>query len=224
MDFIFMLTRQDRTIEDCVEVMCDVETVGLQHVGFKDIGVDPATLATLLSRIKTCGAVSYMEVVSTSPEASLASARLARDLGVDRLLGGTQIDEIRQILDGSATHYYPFPGRPVGHPTRLGGSADLIEAHCRHFVDRGCAGVDLLAFRASEADPIELIRAARRGLGDRPLIVAGSINSRDRIHAIRAAGATAFTMGSAVFDGSYAPSKGGLRARLRCVLDDCAGC
>jgi hypothetical protein len=217
-----MLTRHDRTIEDCVEVMSDVETVGLEHVGFKDVGVEPATLSTLLARIKGSGAVSYMDVVSTSPEASLASARLARDLGVDRLLGGTQVDEITAILDGSATRYFPFPGRPVGHPTRLGGNASLVEEQCRKFLARGCAGVDLLAFRATEADPIDLIRAARRGLGDRPLIVAGSINGRDRIRAIKDAGATAFTIGSAIFDGSYAPSKGGLRAQLRCVLDDCA--
>lgn len=223
MDFIFMLTRQDRTVEDCLEVMSDIESVGLEHVGFKDVGVEPPTLSALIGQIRKTGAVSYMEVVSTSPEASLASARLARDLGVDRLLGGTQVEEITGILEGSTTRYFPFPGRPVGHPTKLGGDPALVEAQCRQFLEKGCAGVDLLAFRATEADPIDLIRAARRGLGDRPLIVAGSINGRDRIRAIKDAGATAFTIGSAIFDGSYAPSKGGLRAQLRCVLDDCAG-
>jgi hypothetical protein len=162
-----------------------------------------------------------MEVVSTSPEAALNSARVARDLGIDRLLGGTQVLEIMQILKGSNTAYYPFPGKPAGHPTRLGGTAGDVEAHSSSFMALGCAGADLLAYRATEADPIELVRAARRGLGKGTLIVAGSIASRDRIRALADAGADAFTIGSAVFDQSYSPTKGSIRSQLRAVLEDC---
>ena len=86
----------------------------------------------------------------------------------------------------------------------------------------GCKGADLLAYRATEADPLGLIRAARRGLGTHELIVAGSINGLDRIRAIKQAGASAFTIGSAVFDGSYAPSMGSILSQLQAVLNDCA--
>jgi len=50
------------------------------------------------------------------------SARLARDIGIDRLLGGTQVEEVLEILAGSAVRYLPFPGRPFEHPTKLAGS------------------------------------------------------------------------------------------------------
>jgi hypothetical protein len=222
MDFIFMLTRDDRTIEDCLDLMDLIRPVGLKHVGFKDVGVPPGVLKSLTRAIHASGATSYMEVVSTTPEACLASARVARDLGVNRLLGGTQVDEIIDLLKGSGTEYYPFPGRPVGHPTKLGGTPSEVQAQCQNFVSRGCAGCDILAYRATEADPIDLVKAARRGLGpDKYLIVAGAVTSAQRIRAVEAAGADAFTIGTAVFNGSYSPTKGSIVSQLRDVLADC---
>jgi hypothetical protein len=76
-----------------------------------------------------------------------------------------------------------------------------IETHCRGFAAKGCAGADLLAYRATAADPIALIRAAKKGLGGKRLIVAGSI-------------------GSAVLDGSYAPSMGSVLSQLAAVQAD----
>lgn len=221
MDFIFMLTRGDKTVEDCVDVLEQIAPLGLGHIGFKDVGVAPATLRRVADRIRSIGAISYMEVVSETPEACLNSARVARELGVDRLLGGTDVRKVNDILAGSSTSYYPFPGFPAGHPTRLGGKPEDVIVHCAGFRAAGCAGADLLAYRATEADPLELIRAARRGLGDGYLIVAGSITSRERIKAVSEAGADAFTIGTAVFDGSYSPRKGSLLSQLGDVVADC---
>lgn len=215
-----MLTRADQTVPDCLEVLDEILPLGLTHIGFKDVGVPPDVLAELARRIKAAGATSYMEVVSTSREACLQSARVAREIAIDRLLGGTQVDEVLAILAGSAVAYLPFPGRPFDHPTRLAGSAADIEAHCRSFAERGCAGVDLLAYRATEADPIELVRAARRGTPGQ-LLVAGSVQTAAQIRALAEAGADAFTIGSAAFDGSFAPRMGALRSQLRAVLDAC---
>lgn len=221
MDFIFMLTRGDKTVEDCLEVFEEIAPLGIGHIGFKDVGVPPETLHRLMGAIRKTGATTYMEVVSSTPEAALNSARIGRELGIDRLLGGTQVAETLKILDGSKTKYYPFPGKPVGHPTKLGGSPADVEAHSSSFMVAGCAGCDLLAYRATEADPIELVKAARRGIGGGLLIVAGSVASRERIKAVADAGADAFTIGSAVFDGSYSPNKGSIRSQLKAVLADC---
>ena len=215
-----MLTRGDKTVEDSLAVLDQTAALGLRHVGFKDVGVPRATLEALTTRIRAVGATSYMEVVSETPEACLNSAQVARDLGIDRLLGGTHITEINAILAGTSTQYFPFPGRPVGHPTKLGGTAADVEADCRRIMDTGCAGADLLAYRATEAEPLALVKAARRGLGSGYLIVAGSITTAERIRAIADAGADAFTIGTAVFDGSYNPRKGSLLSQLSDVLTD----
>lgn len=221
MDFIFMLTRGDKTVEDCVEVLEEIAPLHLGHVGFKDVGVEPKTLHVLADRIRALGAISYMEVVSETPEACLRSARVARELGIDRLLGGTDVKAITDILAGTHTDYFPFPGFPSGHPTKLGGSPADVTAHCESFRAAGCAGADLLAYRATEAQPLDLIRAARKGLGNGYLIVAGSITSRERIKAVAEAGANAFTIGTAVFDGSYNPRKGSILSQLGDVVADC---
>jgi hypothetical protein len=219
MDFIFMLTREDQTVLDGPQVLSEIRAVGLRHIGFKDVGVDKATLRSLNRTIKDAGATSYMEVVSTSPETAVQSARTAAEIGIDRLLGGSNVEEILAAIKGRSIAYYPFPGRPSGHPTKLGGGPELIAKDCRRFLEMGCAGVDLLAYRATEADPIALVKAAREGLGaTRGLICAGSVDSPERIRALKAAGTDAFTIGSAAFDGSFSPRKGSLKSQLEDIL------
>jgi hypothetical protein len=221
MDFVFMLTRSDQTITDCLQVLDEIAPLGLRHVGFKDVGVEPDVLAELNGRLRAGGATTYMEVVSTTPEACLRSARVGREIGVDWLLGGNLVQEVLEILAGSRVRYAPFPGKPVGHPTKLGGTADDVEADCRRFAELGCAGVDLLAYRATEADPLALVRAARAATPGL-LLVAGSVTTPAQIRALAAAGADAFTIGSAALDGSFSPRKGSLRSQLADILAACA--
>src|SRR5688572_1343435 len=138
MDFVFMLTRADQTVPDCLDVLDDIRSVGLTHLGFKDVGVPPDVLAELARRIKQLGATSYL----------------------------------------------PFPGRPFDHPTKLGASPQQVQEDCRRYRARGCAGVDLLAYRATEADPLELVKAARRGLEGGTLLVAGSVARPEQVRAL----------------------------------------
>jgi hypothetical protein len=221
MDFIFMLTREDQTVEDALDVLDAIRPLGLRHIGFKDVGTAPAMLHSLNRRIKEQGAISYLEVVSTTPERCLASARTAVEIGVDRLMGGTDADAVLEVIGRSGVRYYPFPGFPRGHPTVLEGRPDDVAAHCETFKSKGCAGVDLLAYRATEAEPLELVRAARRALGDGLLIVAGSVDKPARVRALAEAGADAFTIGSAIFNGAFSPRKGALLSQLRDVLSAC---
>jgi hypothetical protein len=222
MDFIFMLTRDDATVADALDIVDAIQPLALRHIGFKDIGAAPDTLRRLTRAIRDAGASVWMEIVSTSREDELRSIALGRDLGVDFLMGGVGAEEGVRILEGSATRYLPFAGKPAGHPTKLGGGAGEVEAHCRSFAALGCAGVDILAYRATEAEPIDLVAACRRGFGDTGLVVvAGSIDSAERVAAVRAAGANAFTIGTAAIEGAYAPGAGPLEAQLRAVLRDC---
>jgi uncharacterized protein related to proFAR isomerase len=219
-DFIFMLTRQDRTVVDCLEAFDSVRSLGVRHVGFKDVGVSMETLKALNRAIKNSGATSYMEVVSETPEDCIRSAHNAVEIGVDRLLGGTEIAPTLEVLAGTDIQYLPFSGRPEGHPTRLGGSPEDIEQDCRRFAQLGCAGVDLLAYRATEADPLDLVRAARKGM-DGYLAVAGSIDSPERIRAVAEAGADGFTIGTAALEGAFSPRKGVLASQLGDILEAC---
>ena len=223
MDFIFMLTRRDRTVEDSLHLVELIRPLGIRHIGFKDVGVSRDVLARLSDSIRATGAAVYLELVSTTLADCLRSAEIGRELGVDGLLGGTHVDAILDLLAGSNICYFPFPGRPTGHPTSLHGTAAEVEEHCRAFAALGCPGVDLLAYRAMEADPLDLVAASRRGIGSNGyLITAGSISSPDQIRALKGAGADAFTIGSAVFEGSFSPSKGSTLSQLEDILQTCA--
>lgn len=220
MDFILMLTRNDRTIEDAdcvVDAACEL---GVRHVGFKDVGVPAALMRDVVDRIHAHGGTCYLEVVSTTSEAVVRSLEVGRALGVDRILGGTDLDAASRVLGGLA-RYFPFPGLPAGHPTRLGGTPALIAQHCREARRRGCGGADLLAYRATDADPLDLVRAAREALSDATLIVAGSVHTARQIRDLARAGVDAFTIGSAVFDGSFSPAKGALRGQILDILEAC---
>lgn len=212
-----MLTRQDQTVEDCLDVVDTVIEAGVRHIGFKDVGVERPLLRELNRRICDADAVSYMEVVSTRPEDCLTSARAAVEIGVARLLGGTEVEATLEILADSHIAYYPFPGRPEGHPTRLRGSPEEIADDCRRVESLGCAGVDLLAYRAVDADPLDLVRAARGALKGE-LIIAGSIDSPARIRDLAEAGVDAFTVGTAALEGAFSPRKGSLGSQLRDIL------
>ena len=84
-------------------------------------------------------------------------------------------------------------------------------------------GDDLLAYRATEADALDLVAASRRGLGPTGyLIVAGSVNTAEQIRALKMAGADAFTIGSDVFDGSFSARKASICSQLEDILAACA--
>ena len=117
MDFIFMLTHHDKTVQNCLDVYDSLSGVGLKHVGFKDVGVDKATLKELTRRIKADGSVAYVEVVSNTPETIRQSIQASAELGVDRVLGGQDIKLAMETFKGGAPTYYPFPGRSAIRPS-----------------------------------------------------------------------------------------------------------
>ena len=216
-EFIFMLTRNDETVGDALAVYDGLRDTALRHIGFKDVGASPATLAELTRRMQADGRTVYLEVVSVSVADELRSVRAAVDVGVDVVMGGTNVDAALPILAGSGVRYYPFPGRIVGHPSILEGTLDEIAASARDLSSRdGVHGLDLLAYR--HADPggpiVEAVVRSAAG----PVVVAGSIDSEERIAAVTRAGAWGFTIGGAVFDLAL-PAERTVRAQVEWALE-----
>ncbi len=215
-----MLTAADRTVPDCLELMPQIGRLGLPRIGFKDIGCPPDTLAALTAEIKATGAEAWLEMVDLDADATVATARFARDIGVDVLCGGTAVSRILGALQGSNIRYLPFVGTPEGHPTALRGDPTQITEQAKAAELAGAAGVDLLAFRAVDADPLTLIAATRAALSGE-LVVAGSVDTPERMADIAAAGADSFTIGSAVFERRFAPGSD-IPDQLRAVMAVCA--
>src|SRR5688572_19504852 len=146
--FIFMLTKDDRTVTDAVQVYAGLSRSPLRHVGFKDIGLPLDELKALARLIKNDGKQVMLEVVSTSREAEMRSVEAAVQIGVDYLLGGRHAEDATRLLKGTGIRYFPFAGHTVGHPTQLTGSVDdIVDDAVRLAALPGVHGLDLLAYR-----------------------------------------------------------------------------
>ncbi|HEX4444602.1 MAG TPA: hypothetical protein VHZ81_13610 [Galbitalea sp.] len=200
-EFIFMLTHNDSTVENAREVLEQVKSTGLKHIGFKDVGATPARQRELADAAHDAGLTVYLEVVSIDKADEMESIDAARAAGVDWVLGGKFAADAVRKLSGSGIKLAPFPGRIVGHPSVLEGSIEEIAAHAAELTSlEGVSGVDLLAYRHATVDVLELtaaVVAASHG----PVIAAGSVVSEEQIRGLARAGAWGFTIGSAIFDG-----------------------
>ncbi|HEX7761479.1 MAG TPA: hypothetical protein VF459_18375 [Caulobacteraceae bacterium] len=204
--FIFMLTREDRTIADAHARLPDVLAAGVRHIGFKDIGLPLDQLHGLAAAIRGAGATLYLEMVGLGADSEAASARAAVDLKVDVLMGGVRPDVVLPIIAGAPIRYYPFPGDIVGHPSRLCGTVASIAASAGALLaQEGVHGLDLLAYRF-DGDAPGLMRQVCAAAGARPVIMAGSIDRAERIHAAIGAGAAGFTVGTAALEGAFPAS------------------
>jgi hypothetical protein len=220
-EFIFMLTRGDVTVADAVDQYRAVRDTDLRWIGFKDVGLPFPELKALAGEMRDDGRKVVLEVVSLDEESERRSVEAGLEIGVDLLMGGVHPEAALPLLDGTGVRYFPFPGQVVGHPSVLMGTVDEIAASARSIAHTsGVDGLDLLAYRFT-GDVPTLIRRVVAAAGC-PVVVAGSVDTVERIEAVRAGGAWAFTVGSAVFDGSFrAPAT--TRDQVAFILDAARG-
>jgi hypothetical protein len=219
-EFIFMLTRDDRTIADARQVYGSIAHSGVAHVGCKDVGLARDELAALLEDIRRNGHTSYLEVVSETQQATLHSARTAAQIRPDCLIGGTLIEPVQEIIAGTGIRFFPYVGRVVGHPCLLRGTIDEIARDARRAEEFGVDGINLLAYRY-DGDVEALVEAVVAAVSV-PVIAAGSVDSMERIRALADRGVWAFTIGTAALDAEIVPGAP-LEAQLHGVLDAVSG-
>jgi hypothetical protein len=215
--FVFMLTHDDATVPEAAEICRRIAPLDIDVVGFKDIGLPPSALAEVVAVLRDQGREIALEVVSVTRDDELRAVEAGLELGVDLLLGGTNVADALAVIGGADVRYCPFPGEIVGHPSVLEGTIESITAHARALAATdGVWGLDVLAYRfAGDADALmrEVIAAV-----ETPVIIAGSVADTARIAAIAAAGAWGFTVGSAAFEGRFVPGAP-LLDQLRAVIE-----
>ena len=200
-EFIFMLTHNDSTVDNALEVLEQVKSTGLRHIGFKDVGATAARQRELADAAHAAGLTVYLEIVSVDKADELNSIDSAIAAGVDWILGGKFAADAVAKLAGTGIKFAPFPGRIVGHPSALEGTIEEIAAHAAELTSMdGVDGVDLLAYRHTSVDVLELTAAVVKA-SHGPVVAAGSVVSEEQIRGLAKAGAWGFTIGGAIFDG-----------------------
>ena len=203
-ELIVMLTHQDRTVQDALQLFERTRDYPITHWGFKDVGLSPEEMQRVVTAMKAAGKNTFLEVVSLSEEEGLSGARLAVDLGFDVLMGTVFFPSIGEYLKDKAIKYYPFPGRIHSHPSILDGTIDEIVAHARELESYGAHGLDLLTYRYA-GDAAHLLKQVVQAT-QVPIVSAGSIASFERITEVWDSGAWGFTIGSAFFEKQFVPN------------------
>ena len=200
-EFILMLTYNDSTVKEALQIFRECRDAPVAHWGFKDVGLPPDEMKALVREMKEAGKTTYLEVVSLSGEEGLRGAQLAVEAGFDILMGTVFFDSILDFLKDKPIQYYPFPGHIYGHPSILDGTIEEIVNHARFLESKGVQGMDLLSYRYT-GDAPQLLREVVKATS-LPIVSAGSIESYKRLAEVWQAGAWGFTIGSALFDKKF---------------------
>ncbi len=212
---IAMMTYNDRTVENSLELFESSKDLPVNNWGFKDKGIPRDKMYELIGAMKRAGKTTFMEVVSRTEEECMEQAKLAVDMGFDYITGTLFFPPVWEYLKKQDIKYFPFVGKHVGTPGVLDGTLEEMLAEAEHFAELGIAGVDLSAFRYT-GDPYKLARDFTAAC-PLPVCIAGSIADRERIKFVDDIGVWSFTIGSALFNGTFCKN-GSFRENLEALL------
>jgi hypothetical protein len=219
-EFIFMLTHRDLTIPNAIEVFEEVKDTSLKFIGCKDVGLPLDKMKVLFKNMKDAGMTTFLEVVTYSEEEHFSGVKTAISVGADYLIGGMPwfAKKTLYLLKDSKAQikYFPYIGEIEGHPCILRGEIDYIINNGKEFEKLGVHGINLLLYRYT-GDQNKLLDRVAREL-NLPIIVAGSVDSFEKIKNLADRKIWAFTIGGAVLERKIA-SKQTIKEEVEAVLN-----
>jgi len=214
---IVMLTCNDRTFKDARKVFYECYDLPIEYWGFKNTGISEDEMCKLIADMHKAGKKTFFETITYTRKSCLDSARFACEHKFDYLLGTLYFPSVWNYIKTQTIKYYPFIGNVSGIPSVLSGSVDSILTEIDGFYENKIHGVDLLAYRHSSENPIQFAQniIANSKLN---IIVAGNIDSIERIKAISLLNPWGFTIGGALYTQNFI-SGAGYRANLEKVIE-----
>lgn len=201
LNLIVMLTYNDRTVSNAAEIFENCKNSKAKFWGMKEEPLSVSDMKNIYARMKAYGKVTVLETVAYTEEQCMKGAQKAAECGCDILMGTKFFDSVNQFCAQHHIRYMPFVGDVNERPSILSGSIDSIIAEAKACLAKGVYGIDLLSYRYV-AD-IEILN--RRFLSEihAPVCIAGSINSFERLDALKAVKPWAFTIGGAFFENKF---------------------
>lgn len=205
-ELIVMLTWNDKTVENAIDVFEKAKSSKAKFWGFKEIGIPEDQMKDLVERMKAAGKTTFLEVVDYTEEGCIAGAEMAARCGFDYLLGTLYFDSVKAIAEKAGLKYMPFVGHITGRPSVLDGSIEGMISEANELVmTKGLIGFDLLGYRYT-GDPVALNAEFVKNVKGNT-VLAGSVQSFKRLDEVKATGAWAFTIGSAFFENKFGEDK-----------------
>jgi len=198
---IVMLTYNDQTISNALEIFNQCKELPVECWGFKDIGLPAGKMKKLVGNMKKVEKTTFLEVVTYNEKSCLEAAKLAIECQFDYLMGTIYFESVQNLLKYTPIKYFPFCGKVSASPSILEGSIQKIINDAKLMEEKGVDGFDLLAYRYVE-DAEKLAQQFIKTIKS-PIVLAGSINSFDRLDKIKQFSPWGFTVGTAFFDRKF---------------------
>ena len=201
-ELIVMLTLNDKTVMDAIEVYEGARNSKAKFWGFKEEPLPEDQMKKLVGMMKDDGKTTFLEVVDYTEEGCIKGAEICARCGFDVLMGTLYFDSVKKICDDNGIRYMPFVGELSGRPSVMNGTIEGIIKEANDLVDqKGLTGFDLLGYRYT-GDAVKLNNEFVKNVrGD--VCLAGSVNSFKRLDEVKATGAWAFTIGGAFFEKKF---------------------
>jgi len=195
---IIMLTYNDKTVSNALEIFDQCKELSVECWGFKNVGLPVENMKKLIFNMKEAKKTTFLEVVTYNEKSCLDAAKLALECQFDYFTGSVYFESVHNLLKNKPIKYFPFCGKVSGSPSILEGSIQEIINDAKSMEKKGVDGFDLLAYRYVE-DAEKLAQQFIEAIKS-PVVLAGSINSFDRLDKIKQLNPWGFTIGSAFFD------------------------
>ena len=196
---IAMLTHNDVTSPKSMEIFLGAKDAPCEYWGFKDVGLSEHEMRQLAETMKANGKTIFMESLAYSEQDTLKSLRLAANCGVEYFLGGTYYESAADFAAANGIRISPFLG--LRKDGKLYGDIDELVAYAKERVKHNVFGINISAYRY-EGDCEMLIKRLVAAV-DKPISIAGSINSYERLVAAKDSGCWALTIGGAFFENKF---------------------
>lgn len=198
---IVMLTHNDKTVANARSIFEQCKNSKAEYWGFKEAPLPLDEMKELFSYMNACGKKTVLEVVAYEASECMKGAKMAVECGCDILMGTIYSDAINNLCKQHNIKYMPFVGDIIERPSILRGSINDMISEANRYSDKDVYGIDLLGYRYT-GDASELNRQLVSNV-NKPVCVAGSINSFERLDEIKAISPWAFTIGSAFFENAF---------------------
>ena len=201
-NLIVMLTHNDKTVLNAYDVFEKCKNSKAKFWGFKEEPLPLDEMKKLFSYMKSLGKTTFLEVIAYDEQNGLKGAQMAVECGVDVLMGTVFYDSINNYCKENNLKYMPFVGQVSKRPSILEGNIDDMIQEANNYINKGAYGIDLLGYRYTSGNPIELNKKIVENI-NAPICIAGSINSFQRLDEIKDANPWAFTIGGAFFENKF---------------------
>lgn len=200
-ELVAMTVWHDETVKDAEAIFDNAKDLEVDGWGLKDVGLPKEDLKKIIEKMKSTGKRVTLEILMEEENDVLDSAQFAIDCGITAAVGGNFLPSVCKLLSDANVEYYPFIGKGEGNPHRLGGTIEELVNEAVYACENGATGV-CLPFYRYKGEPTLLIKAISEAI-DKPVISAGSVNSKERFDEMAKYGISYLNIGTSFFESDF---------------------